>query len=82
MKGLEIGLQFANLASVYADEGNTAAACRNLREAQEAYDEFLRFLRTATLKASQREQVASDLPRLKDQLDTLRSRLKIDLPQA
>jgi hypothetical protein len=82
MTELEVGLQFAKLASVYADEGNTVAACRNLREAQEAYEEFLRFLRKTKLTAPQREQVATDLPRLKDQLDTLRSRLKIDLPQA
>jgi hypothetical protein len=81
MTGLKIGLQFAKLASLYADEGNIVAACRTFREAQEAYEEFLRFLRKAKLTASQREQVARDLPSLKDSLETLSSRLKIDLPQ-
>jgi hypothetical protein len=81
MTGLKMGLQFAKLASLYADEGNTVAVCRNLREAQEAYEEFLRFLPKAKLTASQREQVATDLPRLKDSLETLGSRLKIDLAQ-
>ena len=82
MTGLAVAHQFAKLAAQYADEGNTVAASRNLRSAQTAYEDFLKFLRTAKLTASQREQVASDLPQLKDQLDTLRSRLKIDLPQA
>jgi hypothetical protein len=81
MTGLKVGLQFARLASLYADEGNTVAAARNLREAQTAYEEFLRFLPKAKLTPSQREQVAKDLPRLKDSLETLASRLKIDLPQ-
>jgi hypothetical protein len=81
MTGLKVGLQFAKLASLYADEGNTVAACRNLRAAQTAYEEFLRFLRKAKLTASQRDQVATDLPRLKDSLETLGSRLKIDLTQ-
>jgi hypothetical protein len=81
MTGLKVGIQFANLASLYADEGNTIAASRNLRAAQKAYEEFLRFLPTAKLTASQREQVARDLPQLKDSLDTLRNRLKIDLAQ-
>jgi len=40
MTGLKVGLQFAKLASLYADEGNTVAACRNLRAAQTAYEEF------------------------------------------
>ena len=78
MTGLKMGLQFAKLASLYADEGSTVAACRNLRAAQTAYEEFLRFLPKAKLTAAQREQVATDLPRLKDSLDKLRSRLKID----
>ena len=69
MQGLKVGLQFAKLASLYADEGNTIAASRNLRAAQKAYEEFLRFLPKAKLTASQRDQVARDLPRLKDMLD-------------
>ena len=80
--GLKVGLQFVNLASLYADEGNTVAASRNLRAAQKAYEEFLRFLPTAKLTASQREQVATDLPRLKASLEKLGSRLKIDLSQS
>ena len=82
MQGLKVGLQFAKLASLYADEGNTVAARRNLRAAQTAYEEFLRFLPKAKLTASQREQVEKDLPRLKDSLDALGSRLKIDQPDA
>jgi hypothetical protein len=81
MQGLKVGLAFAKLASVYADEGNTLRAHRTLREAQEAYDEFLRFLPKAKLTLSQREEVARGLPRLKDSLDNLRSRLKIDPAQ-
>jgi len=81
MTGLTVANQFAKLASLYADEGNTIAASRNLRAAQKAYEEFLRFLPKAKLTASQRAQVAADLPRLKDSLETLGSRLKIDLGQ-
>ena len=81
MTGLKVGLQFLKLASPYVDEANTVAACRNLRAAQTAYEEFLRFLPKAKLTASQRDQVATDLPRLKDTLETLGSRFKIDLPQ-
>jgi hypothetical protein len=81
MTGLKVGLQFAKLASLYADEGNTVAASRNLRAAQTAYEEFLRFLPKAKLTPSQREQVARDLPRLKDSLETLGSRLKSNLAQ-
>jgi hypothetical protein len=80
MTGLKVGLQFAKLASLYADEGNTVAARRNLREAQTAYEDLLRFLPKAKLTAAQRDQIATDLPRLKDSLETLGSRLKIDLP--
>ena len=76
MTGLKVGLQFAKLASLYADEGNTVAARRNLREAQTAYEEFLRFLPKAKLTAAQREQVATELPRLKDSLEILKSRLE------
>jgi hypothetical protein len=81
MTGLKVGIQFAKLASLYADEGNTIAASRNLRAAQTAYEEFLRFLPAAKLTASQREQVARDLPQLKEILETLGSRLKIGLAQ-
>jgi hypothetical protein len=81
MTGLKLGLQFAKLASLYADEGNAVAASRNLRAAQTAYEEFLKFLPKAKLTASQRDQVARDLPRLKDSLQTLASRLKSDLSQ-
>ena len=81
-EGLKVGIQFANLASLYADDGNSIAASRNLRAAQKAYEEFLRFLPTAKPTASQREQVSRDLPQLKDSLAILRNRLKIDLAQA
>ena len=76
MTGLKLGQQFVKLASRYADEGNTVAARRNLDSAQEAYKGFLRFLSKATLTASQREQVEKDLPRLKESLDILRSRIR------
>ena len=81
MTGLKLGLQFADLAVLYADEGNMVAASRNLRAAQKAYEEFLRFLPKAKRTASQREQVATDPPRLKVSFETLGFRLIIDLAQ-
>ena len=77
MTGLKLGLQFADLAVLYADEGNMVAANRNLRAAQNSYESFLKFLAKAKLTEAQRKQVEKDLPRLKESLDTLGFRLKI-----
>ena len=77
MTGLKLGQQFADLAVLYADEGNMVAANRNLRAAQNSYESFLKFLARAKLTAAQRAQVEKDLPRLKESLDTLGFRLKI-----
>ena len=82
MTGLKLGLQFADLAALYADEGKIVAASRNLRSAQDSYESFLKFLASAKLTAAQRKQVEKDLPRLKESLDTLGFRLKIDTGQA
>jgi len=75
--GLKLGLQFADLAVLYANEGNMVAASRNLRAAQNSYESFVKFLAKAKLTAAQRKQVEKDLPRLKESLDNLGFRLKI-----
>ena len=82
MTGLKLGLQFADLAVRYLDEGNIVAASRNFRTAQNSYETFLKFLAKAKLTEAQRQQVEKDLPRLKESLDTLGFRLKIDPGQA
>ena len=78
MHGLKVGMEFAKLASLYADEGNMPAAQRNLEAAQKAYEALLRFLPKAKLTPSQRERVERDLSGFKESLDTLASRMKID----
>ena len=78
MIGLKVGMEFAKLASLYADEGNMVAAQRNLEAAQKAYKALLRFLAKANLTPSQRERIDRDLPRFKDSLETLATRMKID----
>ena len=75
---LKLGLAFVELASRYRKERNMIAARRNFASAQEAYKAFLRFLAKATLTAPQREQVERDSLRLKESLDILRSRIKIE----
>ena len=78
MIGLKVAMQFVKLATRYADEGNTEAATRNFRAAQNSYQDFLKFLRNATLTPSQREQVEKDRTQVKSNLDVLKTRLKTD----